>query len=107
MAKKAEIHAKIAAAENAIHSTSENEPLTDFKKSQFEAEINGLRVSEALFDRHISRAFYDLRTRDNKHNRFLMLSQPVNLTPETWESLLKEQNLHQLRPKAKLTDDKQ
>jgi len=96
MAKKKEVEERLKAAE-----TQRNNLAVEAKSSgdvgALTADIHGLTLSRNFFDRQISLAVYELRSRNNKRDMRCALLKPVALSSEGWGHLLKEEGLEDLR----------
>lgn len=96
MAKKKEVEDKLKAAE-----IQRDNLAADQKNSgtvgALTADIHGLTLSRNFFDRQISVAVYELKSRNNKRDLRCMLLKPVSLTTDGWQSLLKDEGLEDLR----------
>lgn len=66
------------------------------------AEINGLKISIGLFTRQISRAVYELKTREDKRERRCHLLKPIELDAASWKSMLEEEGLQNLTKRKQL-----
>lgn len=67
-----------------------------------QAELNGLKISRGFFDRQISTAVYELKTRDNKRERRCFFLKPVDLQPADWTAMLEQEGLQNLTKQRQL-----
>jgi hypothetical protein len=65
-------------------------------------EVNGLKLSQAFFDRQISTAVYELKTRSNKRELRCFLLKPISLDPTGWKTMLEEEGLQNLTKRKQL-----
>lgn len=100
MAKKTEVQTKMRELLDHRDKLVKASQASPAEIDDITAKLNGHKLSEKLFDKQISVAVYELRTRGNRNNLKVMLYRPVQLTPETWEGLIKEQGLESYKPKA-------
>lgn len=92
MDRKAETLARLAELENTLANLTQLNK-TSGEISDLKNQVNGLKLSVGFFDRHISTAVYELRTRNNKWNRRVFLWKPLSLTPDDWQSFLHTEGL--------------
>lgn len=104
MTKKTGITDRISEIENElanVFNTSKTAKST-WEIEQMKTEIYGLKLSVGFFDRQISTALYELKSRDNKRDLRVFLWKPVSLTAEVWNKYLDDEGLQNLTSRKQL-----